>query len=296
MQQDWSIIFQSRNRQACSDRALVLHSVSIPCEVLADEISGFSLVVPEAVVEKAKFEIWEFEQENALPAAVPIKLEPDYRRAIPGVIGYLIVVLVFGWMSGQDSFGIDWAGAGRVDGTLIRNGEWWRTVTALTLHGSIRHILGNMVFGLLFGILAGGFLGPGFVWFCIVLAGALGNALNVILLDAAHRSIGASTAVFAALGIISGFVWRARLMAQDRWAWRLGPIVGGIALLAYTGTGDENTDVGAHLAGFACGFIAGLVVARMPDTRANDRFQMAAGGAALAIVVGSWLAALHVWN
>ena len=111
-----------------------------------------------------------------------------------------------------------------------------------------------MVFGAFFGILAGGLIGPGIAWLAILVAAAFANTLNAFLLDEGHRAIGASTAVFAALGLVSGFVWRSKLMAQEKWAWRLGPIVGGIALLAYTGTGGPNTDVGAHLAGFVCGF------------------------------------------
>ena len=169
-------------------------------------------------------------------------------------------------------------------------------MTALTLHGGIKHILGNLVFGTLFGIFLGGLVGPGIAWFAIVVAGALGNTVNVYLLESAHRAIGASTAVFAALGIVSGFVWRAKLMAQDRWAWRLGPIVGGIALLAYTGTGDANTDVGAHLAGFVCGFAVGMVLTNWANVRHSLAMQSVGGALALGIVATAWLIALLSWN
>ena len=131
---------------------------------------------------------------------------------------------------------------------------------------------------------------------CILLAAALGNTVNVFLLDAAHRSIGASTAVFAALGLVSGFVWRAKLMAQERWAWRLGPIVGGLALLAYTGTGDANTDVGAHLAGFACGFGSGILMSAWSGIVSKPGIQIAGGVLAIAVVCDAWLIALLSWN
>ena len=42
--------------------------------------------------------------------------------------------------------------------------------------------------------------------------------------------------------------------ATRSWSTRWGPVVGGLALLMFTGTGDENTDIGAHLMGFVCGF------------------------------------------
>ncbi len=291
----WTIAYAGRNRQACSDRALVLHSVGIPYRILTSGDAHFTLVVPTAVAEKAKFEIWEYEQENRSAKSVEKAVKPDYKKAVPGVIAYLIVVVIVAWMSGVTAFGQDWVAAGRIDGTLIRDGEWWRAVTALTLHASIKHLLGNIVFGVFFGFLAGGLVGPGIAWLTILISAALANILNVFLLDEGHRAIGASTAVFAALGLVSGFVWRSRLMAQEKWAWRLGPIVGGLALLAYTGTGGPNTDVGAHLAGFVCGFVGGTFVSRLSRSPANDRLQMISGLLALGIVFIAWVIALQTW-
>ena len=135
-------------------------------------------------------------------------------------------------------------------------------------------------------------LGSGVSWLAVLIAAALGNAANTLLLDSVHRSIGASTAVFATLGVLASYVWRARLMAQDRWPTRFGPIVGGIALLMFTGTGDQNTDVGAHLMGFVCGFATGMfltLLGRMPQPL---RVQYVAGSIALSVVAVAWTAAL----
>ncbi len=41
-------------------------------------------------------------------------------------------------------------------------------------------------------------------------------------------------------GLVAGFVWHGRLMAQDRWSYRYGPVVGGLALLMFTGTGGPE--------------------------------------------------------
>jgi len=296
MQDGWTTVYDSRARQSCSDRSLVLLSVGIPNETLATEDGHCYLAVPEPLAEKAKFEIWQYDQENQVQPPQVRALTPNYEGAIPGVLVYIIIVVLVAWTSGTAAFGYDWLGAGRIDGSLVRDGEWWRVVTALTLHGGIKHILGNIVFGTVFGLLAGGLVGPGIAWLSIVLAASLANTLNVFLLDATHRSIGASTAVFAALGIVSGFVWRGKLMAQERWAWRLGPIVGGIALLAYTGTGDANTDVGAHLAGFACGFGTGSVLSKLPKSLDKPRAQSGAGLFAIALVSIAWMFALRGWQ
>lgn len=272
-----------------------MQSIAIPHQTLVSDSGYVNLVVPTAFAEKAKFEIWEYEQENQEVKSVAKQIAPDYEKAIPGVIAYLLVVVAVAWMAGTAAFGQDWVASGRIDGVLIRNGEWWRAVTALTLHGSVKHILGNIVFGIFFGILAGGLVGPGMAWLTILVSAAFANTLNVLLLEEGHRAIGASTAVFAALGLVSGFVWRSKLMAQERWAWRLGPIVGGLALLAYTGTGGPDTDVGAHLAGFVCGFVSGTLVTRFTRFLANGQFQLISGLLALGLVCVAWVIALQTW-
>ena len=155
-----------------------------------------------------------------------------------------------------------------------------------------RHLVGNILFGTLFGLFAGRLLGSGLAWFAIVVSGAMGNVLNTLLLESSHRSIGASTAVFAALGLVAGYVWRAKLMSQERWPYRVGPVVGGLALLMYTGTGDANTDVGAHLMGFLCGFASGMLLTLSALRPSDVRWQRLGGAATLVLVGGAWLVAL----
>lgn len=268
----------------------MLHSLGIPHEIV--RVDGNSaVVVPAEFAERAKYEIWQYDQENR-------PLRPRVRRVIehyhdpwPGALAYVAALCLVGWLAGRSAFGLDWLAAGRVDGIGIRAGEWWRTLTALTLHSGVGHLLGNIGFGVLFGGLAARLVGNGVAWLGIVTAAAAGNALNTVLLDSTHRSIGASTAVFAALGLLGGFVWRAKLMSQDRWAWRLGPVIGAVALLAYTGTGDAETDIGAHLSGFACGFAAGMALTFVADRLAGRRLQVVCGAVAVALIVLAWLAA-----
>ena len=294
MEEGWTVVFDSSNRQACNDRALVLTSLKIPYEVLSGN-SQYRLVVPTEVAEKAKYEIWQYDKENQpIPRPKP-RLVPKFQNAVPGVAIYIAIVCLVAWFAGESAFNKDWVSAGRVDGELIRQGEWWRTLTALPLHSGFRHLAGNIGFGALFGILAGRLFGSGLTWLCVVLASGLANTLNTLLLAPDHRAIGASTAVFAALGLIAGFVWRAKLMPQERWAYRLGPIVGGIALLAYTGTGGPNTDIGAHLAGFVCGFGVGMLLTLLPRIPSSRQFQSLCGASAVAILTIAWAVAFGVW-
>ena len=290
--EDLRVVYESTNRQSCSDRALVLASVQIPYQLVDDGMSCV-LVVPAEHSPRAVEELRLYDDENP-PARPKPRKRIVYQDALPGVIGYVFVVCAVAWLAGYSFFGSNWFVAGRVDGTLIRDGEWWRTITALTLHSGVRHLLGNLVFGVFFGIFAGRLLGSGVAWLAVVVAAALGNTANTLLLDSTHRSIGASTAVFATLGILAGYVWRGQLMAQDRWSTRMGPIIGGLALLMFTGTGDENTDIGAHLLGFVCGFATGMLLTVIGKMPAPPQTQKAAGGIALGLIAISWLIALQV--
>ncbi len=290
MSDDLRVVFESRNRAACSDRALVLASSQIPHKVV-DDSSTCALVVPAEFSARAVEELRLYDEENPPPVPRPRKII-EYQDPVPGIVAYLVVVSLIAWLAGNSVFGSDWYQLGRVDGTLLREGEWWRPITALTLHSGLRHIAGNIVFGTLFGLFAGRLLGSGLAWFAIVVSGAMGNVLNTLLLESSHRSIGASTAVFAALGLVVGYVWRAKLMSQERWPYRVGPIVGGLALLMYTGTGDANTDIGAHLMGFLCGFASGMLLTLATFRPGDVRWQRLGAAAALVLVCGSWLVAL----
>lgn len=287
---DMRVVFESRNRRACADRALVLAAANIPHQLVHDPV-GSALIVPAEYSTEATRELRLYDEEN--PPQRPVAPATyRYKNAVPGVVAYVATILVFAWLSWTSAFTQDWLAAGRIDGVLVRAGEWWRSLTALTMHSGFRHLAGNLVFGAFFGLLAGRLLGSGVAWAAAVATAAMGNLLNTYLLETTHRAIGASTAVFAALGLTAGFVWRAKLMAQDRWSYRIGPIVGGLALLMYTGTGDEKTDIGAHLMGFACGFVGGVLLERARDSLDDPTLQRRAGVTTLAALVLAWAAAL----
>ena len=287
---DMRVVFESRNRRACADRSLVLAAANIPHRIVDDPVSC-AIVVPADFSAEAVNELRLYDEENP-PQQPRARVQPyDYQDAVPGIAAYIVAIVVFAWLSWTSAFSQDWLAAGRIDGALVRAGEWWRSITALTMHSGLRHLVGNLVFGAFFGFFAGRLLGSGVAWATIIATAAGGNLLNTLLLESTHRSIGASTAVFAALGVTAGFVWRAKLMAQDRWPYRLGPIIGGLALLMYTGTGDENTDIGAHLMGFVCGFGGGILLTRYRDRLDDPQLQRVAGTIAFAAILLAWITA-----
>lgn len=285
------IVFRARRQQACADVALVLEAAGL--RPVVHSLDGeWVVIVAAQAASRARDEVdaWLAEQRVVRP-------EPPARRPVadarPGVVGYGLVVVVVALAVSNFAFGRDWLAAGRIDGAAMRAGEWWRALTALTLHADLEHIAANMLFGGLFGWFAGRYLGSGVAWLLILLAGACGNIVNVLILGAGHRAIGASTAVFAALGLLGSLGWAGRRRSMQGWIYRLGPVIAAVALLAYTGAGGERTDIGAHIWGFVAGLAAGLLAARIPQpVLARARVQGVAGLAALAAMTAAWLLAL----
>ena len=292
MDYPYVVVFEAGRTAACSERALLLNSQGIQTEIV-HEAGRCLLLVPERDAELALRELAAYQEELAQPAPRRHVIRYDYQAAWPGIFGYALTIMALTTIVALNPGDVNWYFAGKLDVARIAAGEWWRTVTALTLHIDLAHVAGNLVFGVVFGYFAGQYLGSGVAWLAILLSGVAGNAVNSLVQDPSHTAVGASTAIFGALGIISAFAWRRRLYPQDRWAYRLGPVVGGIALLAYTGAGGERTDIGAHLFGFACGFGIGYAFAEIPRLVTRDvRLQWAAGAAALALLAIAWRAAL----
>ena len=204
------------------------------------------------------------------------------------------MLLATAYCTGIQAFDEDWLAAGSLDARVGGEGEWWRAVTALTLHLDQAHLLGNLLFGAVFGTLAGGAFGPGIAWSSILAAGALADYLDMLISPPQHRAAGASTAVFAALGLLSGFSWRLRLSVREQFRYRWAPLFGGLFLLTMLGAGAERVDVLGHALGFATGTLLGWIYARLGLPRTRDRRpQWVAGAAALAVIVGAWFLALR---
>ena len=76
-----------------------------------------------------------------------------------------------------------------------------------------------------------------------------------------YRSIGASTAVFAALGLLAGHA-AVRIARQTKARWRviIRPLASALVVLGLFGAGGQNIDVIAHATGFGAGLLLGGAV------------------------------------
>jgi rhomboid protease GluP len=284
------VIYRSHGRPACEERAFVLHAVGIAPQVVPDD-AGWALLVSNHDATAAVTQLKRYERENP-PRRAAIAPLPLHRGAWIGAAVYAAVLLLVAALAGRHAFATNWLGAGALDTLAVRDGgELWRAITALTLHFDVAHLLGNLGFGAFFGWLAAQLLGPGIAWSGAVAAAAAANLLNASVQPPEHVSAGASTAVFAMLGLLSAYAWRRRAAEGERWAYRWAPLIAGVVLLGFTGAGGERTDVLAHLTGFATGALTGYGLARLGRSWGRAR-QWVAGLATLAAICVAWSLAL----
>ena len=154
------------------------------------------------------------------------------------------------------------------------------------------HLGANAGFGFLFGSACAALYGAGRGWLLVLACATAANLAEAAWMPAGMSSLGASTAVFAALGLVTA---RGRSAAHGSGLARglYGALIAGCLLLALLGTGDAHTDVLGHALGFAFGLGAGLPLRRARlDDRTIDRLCAAA---ALAVVALSWGLALHTY-
>lgn len=279
-------IFASYLIAECDQRAFVLKAVGIE-HVVAQNDNRFVLLVPEEFAASALQHLDSYAEESR-PKPPPPSLRL-HDRAWTGSVVYATALLGIAYAAGANLGGFDWYGAGVLRHSAIAHGEPWRVVTALTLHADVAHILGNLAFGIPYGYFASQLLGVGRAWMSILIAAALANSIDAAVMGEHQSSIGASTAVFAMLGIVGAYAWRRGAGRFTRWAQRGAPLVAAVALLAFTGVGDERTDIVAHLAGFGVGAGMGVLQANLRagwlDRRAVQRVLAAC---ACAVVAAAW--------
>lgn len=250
---------------------------------------GWGIWVDAAAYDTALANVKQYFHENQ---DVNLKRGTDTEPFQKTLTGIWVSLVLLGWYliyltgPGRQTFIRSYGAAS----DAILDGEFYRIVTALMLHADPVHLAGNMVGIAIFGTAVCGTMGIGVGWFLILLTGIFGNFFNAAFLKTDHLSIGASTAIFGAIGILAGhqFLERFRSPGQRMRAWL--PIAGGIALLGFLGSG-AHTDLTAHLFGFLSGLVLGVlkaVLVKHPFTKSGQTYFMAFF---IGIPVLAWLTA-----
>jgi len=284
----WVEVGRFDSAQAAGERALVLVAAGIDCQLTANG-STTSLLVERSMEIAARREVSSYYSENR-PGSQPPPALP-LRDGLTGVLAYWCALVFVYAAASQDAFGRDWFSAGASQTGRIFAGEWYRVITALGLHADLGHLSSNLVAGSLFGFFASEVLGSGLAWLMILIAGSAGNAINAFFQPASHTSVGASTAIFGAIGLLAVVALKYRSQWKGglrRWA----PLAAGLMLLAFLGTEGERVDVGAHLAGFVAGGLLGVGILMFGSPAVTYGRNIAYAVVAVAVFLGSWVMAL----
>ena len=265
----------------------MLTAVGIQSEIRLDGFE-FLLCVDALDATWAVAHLRQYVTENrpAPPIPPPPRL---YGYAWVGAVLYALVLVGVALAISNGLWRPDAFELGALDAGRVQSGEWWRAWTALTLHLGADHVVANLGGGIWFGYLAARQLGSGRAWLLIVTGAALANGLEAVLGPTTHRSVGASTAVFTALGLMAAHSWRTRLHLRQSRARSWAPLVAGTVLLGWLGTAGEGTDIVAHAMGFMVGCLFGAAAGTGAVERILNRIpQWLAGMGALAALAVAW--------
>ncbi|MBW2485490.1 MAG: rhomboid family intramembrane serine protease [Deltaproteobacteria bacterium] len=254
------------SRHQAEQWSLVLRAANIP-SVVEFERRSWVIKVSPLHEQRALQEIAAFMAENSdwppdRPQDKPTL--PVLTKYQPPTILMMGALVIFYIITGPWSENSVWFSVGSVSGRqILENGQWFRLVTALTLHADVVHLVGNILIGGILVHFLCRLLGNGLGWFLILASGTLGNLMNILLHGTSHNSVGFSTAVFGTIGILSGYQAASKRTAALKEI--LLPLAAGAGLLAFLGAGGPRTDLGAHFFGLLAGAVLGGLLVFLPS-------------------------------
>lgn len=236
------------------DFSLVLASQAIPHRLRRELEGPYSIHVEAEFLQEARRQIELYNQENPPreenpPLPLTLSLAPllvlafpagvtllDFSEKIPGGLHRRCLA----------------------DAEKILNGEFYRTVTALFLHGDSRHIMSNLLSGYVILNLLAFRLPLSRMVLPLLVASALANYAVAFTVKEDFRSLGFSTFVFASLGALSVIEFRLVPHFAHGLFRRFAPLFAAILLALFLGLG-ENSDILAHGYGFLFGLVCGVL-------------------------------------
>jgi len=179
---------------------------------------------------------------------------------------------------------------------VVRDGEWWRLVTATVLHGGLMHLALNLYALWVAGTQVCRWFGNG--QFLLIYWGSAlaGSALSLHFAAQQSVSVGASWAVFGVLGSLLAGVWQHRARVPKALVTQLltsqGAFVAFSLVQGFTRPGIDNAaHVGGLLAGAAMAWLLVEVVEEGVSAALRRRRQwQSAAGAALVVGALVWVA------
>ena len=178
----------------------------------------------------------------------------EYMRFYP-VVSTLIAINIFIYVLMILPIIGDWVfyyGIG--SNRLISEGEWWRFVTPMFLHGGFLHLLFNMFSLYLFGPELEKLAGKVRFLTIYFMAGIFGTIVTFLLQNLEYTHVGASGAIYGIFGAFGALVYYTRnTMPQLKQI--IVPIIVISVIMTFL---QPNINITAHLTGLAVGFLIGL--------------------------------------
>jgi len=280
------ILIQNLTKDQVDTFGLVLLSANIKHEIRPSH-GDWELWVADDAVDEAQKVLRNYVDENR---AVETRTESqlaNYRQTWAGIWGGLILLT---WYVAVHS-NPDMASIHRTyasSASHILRGEWYRSATALLLHADVVHLVGNLAGVGVFATAVCSVTGWGMGWLLILISGICGNLINAYFYAYGHRAIGASTAVFGAVGLLCTyqFIKRMRSPGSRFQIWL--PLGVGLALLAFLGA-STHTDIMAHLFGLLAGMVLGMGYYRFCSKTLAWPWQASALAVCILIIAAAWL-------
>jgi rhomboid protease GluP len=161
----------------------------------------------------------------------------------------------------------DW---GQVNGRVLFDGAYWQLFSSMFVHASVFHLMGNMLFLLIFGLRGEEMFSLSEFIGIYLIGGLVGNLLSLSF--GAYQdgslfvSVGASGAIFALFGAC--VIYSRRSVRQSI----LGALV--YAFFLFFLNVGPSVNLLAHLGGLAFGLIIGYLIAsrRKPHEEYSTRY------------------------
>jgi len=174
-------------------------------------------------------------------------------------------------------------------GLMTASGQWWRTVSAMFLHGGWLHLLLNMWVLWNVGRLAERLFGSAAFAFLYFATGICGS-LTRIVWEPSIASVGASGAIFGVLGALLAMLFHRgaripRSIALAHWPSTLLFVLFNL----FNGYFDPLIDNAAHVGGLLSGLLLGWALVRPVDVESRRTFpaRQVATAAIVCVVLGA---------
>lgn len=242
------------------DHGLVAIAMGVPYWLMPAE-AGFRLMVPPEQAGFVQEQLAKYDRESAGWPPRPLEAKSAHKKLelfLP--LLWALAVMASFWAQGMWPA---WTSNGAMDARAVfERRELWRAATALFLHGDLGHLVSNLLSGIFVFSAVLTTMGRRRGVVLLALSSITGNLLAAAMHHTTeYRSVGASTAVFAALGLLTGRAVRVMIGSAHprRWRAMFVPMAAGLTVLALYGAGEQRVDVIAHVTGFAAGLVGGLV-------------------------------------